>query len=74
MLSQLHSRAWELKSQGATEAAQDSNSKVTVQDAEDFMANESKKAGISAFQFDPNASPEAKAAQAQAVSCSSSSP
>ena len=31
------------------------------------MANESKKAGIPAFQFDPDASPAAKAAQAQAV-------
>ncbi|KAK4693255.1 hypothetical protein P7C71_g4110, partial [Lecanoromycetidae sp. Uapishka_2] len=66
MISHLNSRAGELKSQGATEAAQDPNSKVTAQDAEDVMANESKKAGIAAFQFDPNASPEAKAAQARA--------
>ncbi len=68
MMSHLNSRAGELKSQGATEAAPDPSSRVTAQDAEDVMANESKKAGIAAFQFDPNASPEAKAAQAAAVS------
>ena len=67
MMSHLHSRAGELKSQGATEAAQDANSSVTAQDAEDVMANESKKAGIPAFQFDPNATAEEKAAQARAV-------
>lgn len=68
MMSHLNSRAGELKSQGATEAAPDPSSRVTAQDAEDVMANESRKAGIAAFQFDPNASPEAKAAQAAAVS------
>ncbi|KAL9615361.1 MAG: hypothetical protein Q9167_000189 [Letrouitia subvulpina] len=65
MLTQLHGRAGELKSQGAAEAAQDPASNVTSQDAQNVMANESKKAGVAAYQFDPNASPEAKAAQAR---------
>lgn len=68
MMSQLSSRAGELKAQGAIEAAQDRNTKTSAQDAEDVMAAESKKAGIPALQFDPNASPEEKAAQARAVS------
>ena len=68
MMSQLSSRAGELKAQGAIEAAQDPNSKTSAQDAEDVIAAESKKAGIPALQFDPNASPEEKAAQARAVS------
>lgn len=66
-MSHLHSRAGELKAQGATEAAQDPDSKVSAQDAEDVMTAESKKAGIPAFQFDPDASPEDKAAQAKSV-------
>ncbi|KAK3173796.1 hypothetical protein OEA41_007128 [Lepraria neglecta] len=65
MTSNLTSRAGELKSQGAAEAARDPNSKVTAEDAEQLMTDESKKAGVAAFQFDPNASPEAKAAQAR---------
>ena len=68
MMSHLRSREGELKSQGAIEAAQDSNSKLTAQDAENVMANESKKAGIPALQFDPDATPEEKAAQARSVS------
>lgn len=57
----------ELKSEGAIEAAQDPNSSVTAQDAERVMLEESKKAGSAALQFDPNASPEEKAAQARSV-------
>lgn len=68
MMSNLNSQAGELKSQGAAMAAQDSKSNVSAEDAEAVMANESNKAGIPAFQFDPNASPEAKAAQARSVS------
>ena len=68
MASNLTSRAGELKSQGAAEAARDPNSKVTAEDAEQLMTDESKKAGVAAFQFDPNASPEAKAAEARSVS------
>lgn len=68
MMSNLNSRVGELKSQGAAMAAQDSNNKVTAEDAEGVMTEESKKAGVPAFQFDPNASPEEKAAQARSVS------
>ncbi|KAI4114736.1 MAG: hypothetical protein LQ345_004539 [Seirophora villosa] len=65
MMSKLHGRVGELKSQGAAEAARDLDSEVTSQDAQHVMAAESKKAGVEAFEFDPNASPEAKAAQAR---------
>ncbi|KAL8731971.1 MAG: hypothetical protein Q9166_003103 [cf. Caloplaca sp. 2 TL-2023] len=65
MISHLHGHAAELKAQGAVEAAQDPDSKVTSQDAQHVIAAESKKAGVAAFEFDPNASPEAKAAQAR---------
>lgn len=58
----------ELKQQGAAEVARDPDSKVTSEDAEQVMINETKKAGGAAFQFDPNASPEEKAAQARSVS------
>lgn len=68
MMSNLNSQAGELKSQGAAMAAQDPNSKITAEDAEAVMTNESKKVGIPAFQFDPDASPEEKAAQARSVS------
>ena len=67
MMSDLHSRAGELKSQGAAMAAQDPNNKVTAEDAEAVITDESNKAGIPAFRFDPNASPEEKAAQARSV-------
>lgn len=68
MLSQLDGHAVELKSQGAAEAARDPNSDTTSQDAQHVMAAELKQAGVEAFEFDPNASPEAKAAQARSVS------
>lgn len=67
MLSHLHGHAAELKSQGAVEAAQNPESNVKSQDAQHVMAAESKKAGVAAFEFDPDASPEAKAAQARSV-------
>lgn len=67
MMSHLHGRAGELKSQGAIEAARDPNSGATSQDALHVMAAESKNAGVEAYEFDPNASPEAKAAQARSV-------
>ena len=60
--------AAELKAQGVVEAAQDPNSSVTADDAQQKIVAESKKAGIPAFTFDPDASPEEKAAQARAVS------
>ena len=63
----LRSHAAELKAQGVEEAARDPDSKVTAEDAEKVMADESKKAGVAAYRFDPNASPEEKAAAAAAV-------
>lgn len=61
------SRASELKQQGALEAAQDPNSGVSAQAAEKKMLEEARKGGSAAYEFDPNASPEEKAAQAKAV-------
>lgn len=58
----------ELKSELAEAAARDPNSNFSAEDAEKVILNESKKAGAPAFKFDPNASPEEKAAQAHAVS------
>jgi hypothetical protein len=66
----LNSQAAELKTQGVVEAAQDPNSSVTAADAEKKIVDESKKAGVAAFEFNPDASPEEKAAQARAVSSS----
>ena len=67
MLSNLSSRAGELKSQGAVEASRDPNNAANPEDAEQVMVEESRKAGIAAFRFDPDASPEDKAAQARSV-------
>lgn len=63
----MHSMTAELKQQGAVEAAQDPNSNVTAEDAERKIVEETRKAGAEAYQFDPNASPEEKAAQARSV-------
>lgn len=65
------SSAAELKTQGVIEAANDPDTSVTAEDAGKKMVQESKKAGVAAFTFDPNASTEEKAAQAKAV-CSAS--
>lgn len=62
------SSAAEIKTQGAVEMANDPNSSVTSDDAQRKMVEESKKAGVAAFIFNPDASPEEKAAQARAVS------
>jgi hypothetical protein len=67
-MTSLNSSAAELKAQGVVEAAQDPNSSVTAEDAQHKIVQESKKAGVAAFEFDPNATPEQKAAQARAVS------
>ncbi|KAF1350242.1 C2 domain-containing protein [Delphinella strobiligena] len=53
----------ELKQQGAFEAAQDPNSNVSAEDAEQMALAESKKAGAAAFVFDPNATAEEKKRQ-----------
>jgi hypothetical protein len=58
----------ELKQQGAAEAARDPNTAVTAEDAERVFVEESQKAGATALQFDPDATPEEKAAQAKLVS------
>jgi hypothetical protein len=57
----------ELKSQGALEASRDPNSSVTAQEAENIAVEEAKKSGSAAIQFDPDATPEQKAAQARSV-------
>ncbi|KAL5320922.1 hypothetical protein ACEPPN_011732 [Leptodophora sp. 'Broadleaf-Isolate-01'] len=62
----VNSSAAELKTQGVVEAAQDPDSSVTAEDAEQRIVAESKKAGVVAFSFDPDATPEQKAAQARA--------
>jgi hypothetical protein len=58
----------EIKSQAAMEMARDPQSSVTADAAQKKIVEESKKAGVAAFTFDPDASPEDKAAQARAVS------
>jgi len=58
----------ELKTQGVIEAAQDPNSKVSSEDVEKKMLEESRKAGVPAFHFDPNASTEEKKAMLKDVS------
>lgn len=57
----------ENKSKAAEEAAQDPSNPVSAADAEKSLTEQSKKAGAAAFQFDPDATPEQKAAQARAV-------
>jgi len=59
--------AAELKVQGVEESARDPNTSTTANDAQRKIINESKKAGVAAFTFDPDATPEEKAAQARAV-------
>ncbi|KAI1106687.1 tricalbin [Jackrogersella minutella] len=59
--------ASELKQQGAIEAARDPESSVTSNDAQRKLVEESKNAGVAAFTFDPDASPEEKRAQAKAA-------
>ncbi|KAH0562191.1 hypothetical protein GP486_003113 [Trichoglossum hirsutum] len=59
------SQVGELKAQGAEEAARQQSSEVTSEDVERKIVEESKKAGYQAYQFDPDATPEQKAAQAR---------
>ncbi|KAG9248511.1 C2 domain-containing protein [Calycina marina] len=65
-MASMEPNAAEIKAQGAVEMANDPNSSVTANDAEKKIVDESKKAGVAAFQFDPDATPEEKAAQARA--------
>lgn len=70
MSAQAPGRASELKQQGALEAARDPNSKVTAEDAERKVVQEARAAGSAAYQFDPNATAEEKAAAVASVSFS----
>ena len=63
----LNSFKGELKQQGVEELARDPKSNVTADDAQKVIVEESKKAGAVALTFDPNATPEEKAAQARSV-------
>lgn len=60
--------ARELKQQGAIEASQNPESGVSADDAQRVIVEQAKNAGVMAFTFDPDATPEQKRAQARAVS------
>ncbi|TVY47004.1 Tricalbin [Lachnellula occidentalis] len=62
----LNGSAPELKVQGVEESARDPDSSTTAIDAQRKIVQESQKAGVAAFTFDPDATPEEKAAQARA--------
>lgn len=61
-------REFELKQEGAMEAANDPNSSVTPEAAEKTVVEEAKKAGSVAYEFDPNSTTEEKRAQMKSVS------
>lgn len=58
----------EAKVDAAVGLAADPDTSVTADVAEKEIVNQSKIAGVTAFEFDPDATPEQKAAQARAVS------
>lgn len=60
------SQAAELKQQGALEVARDPKNPVSSEAAQKTIVDEAKKSGVPGFQFDPNATPAEKAAQAAA--------
>lgn len=66
--SLIHAYSHEHKEHAAIEAAQDPNSSVTVDEAETIIKEQARASGAPTYSFDPNASPEAKAEQAKAVS------
>lgn len=72
MADPIESAKSELRQQGAVEtaerAAQDPQSNVRPENVEKVLIEESRKAGAPAFQFDPDAPPEEKAALAKSVS------
>ncbi|KAL8343284.1 hypothetical protein RB598_004568 [Gaeumannomyces tritici] len=57
----------ELKQQGAIEAAQNPQSSVSADDAQKKIVEESKKVGVAAFSFDPNATLAEKRAKVKAA-------
>jgi hypothetical protein len=63
----LPSQVSEIKQQALLEKARDPNSSVSAHAAEEAVVQETRKAGGTAFQFDPDASSEQKAAQLNAV-------
>lgn len=67
-------RKAELKQQGAIEvaqqASQDPQSNLQAEAVEKALVEETRKAGVPAYQFDPDASPDDKAAAARAVGSS----
>lgn len=67
MLEGIAGRASELKVQGALEASRDPNSAVDAHQAEQKALHEAQAAGAAAYEFDPNATPEQKAAQLKSV-------
>ena len=68
MLEGTEKSAADLKAQGVIEASRDPDSNVGAKDAEDAIMKQAKASGAPAFEFDPDASPEEKKAQMQAVS------
>lgn len=67
MLSGTADRAHELKAEGALQAAADPDTPVTADQAEQVALHQAKAAGAAAFEFNPDADPEEKAAQLKAV-------
>lgn len=67
MLEGTAGHASELKQQGVLEAAADPNNSITAEQAEQTVLKQAKDAGAAAFQFDPDATPEQKAAQIKEV-------
>lgn len=62
--------ASELRQQGAIQTGQEANQtdpEIQPEAVEKVLVNETEKAGAHAYQFDPDASPEEKAAAAEAV-------
>lgn len=59
-------RAHELRAEGAIDAARNADSGVSAQAAEKTVLDEARKGGSAAFEFDPDATPEQKRAQARA--------
>lgn len=58
----------EEKQEATIQAAQDPSSSTTAADARKAIVDESRKAGVAAYSFNPDATPEEKAARAGAVS------
>jgi len=57
----------ELKLQGAVEAAQDPQSRVSADDVQRKIVEDSQRSGITAITLDTNATPEQRLAQAREV-------